>query len=91
VPGSATRWRGTAPALFTDLSFTANTECLLTSPVNTAGTFQVDLELLASGNLRVTWSADPSSSASIDCPPDSSDRPYDPPPIPGMLGPSLWA
>lgn len=89
VPGSATRWTGTAPALFTDLSFTANSECLLHTPVNTAGTFQVDLELLPSGNLKVTWSADPSSSASVDCPPDDSEPPYDPPPIPGMPGPSL--
>jgi hypothetical protein len=89
VPGSATRWRGTAPALFTDLSFTATTECVMHTPVNTAGTFEVDLELLPSGNLRVTWSAFPSSSASIDCPPDTSDPPHDPPPVPGMLGPSL--
>ena len=89
VAGSATRWTGTAPALFTDLAFTAKSECLLHTPVNTAGTFQIDLELLPSGNLRVTWSADPSSSASIDCPPDSSEPPYDPPPIPGMPGPSL--
>lgn len=89
VAGSASRWTGTAPALFTDLSFTPNSECLLHTPVNTAGTFKIDLELLPSGNLRVTWSADPSSSASIDCPPDTSDPPYDPPPIPGMLGPSL--
>jgi hypothetical protein len=89
VPGSATRWRGTAPALFTDLAFTAKSECLLHTPVNIAGTFQVDLELLPSGNLRVTWSADPSSSASIDCPPDTGDPPHDPPPIPGMPGPSL--
>jgi hypothetical protein len=59
------------------------------TPVNTPGTFTVDLELLPSGNLRVTWSADPSSSASIDCPPDGSDPPHDPPPIPGMTGPSL--
>ncbi len=70
VPGSATRWTGTAPALFTDLAFTSKTECAYHTPVNTAGTFKVDLELLPSGNLKVTWSADPSSSASIDCPPD---------------------
>jgi hypothetical protein len=89
VPGSTTRWRGTAPALFTDLSFTAKSECVMHTPVNTAGTFVVDLERLPSGNLMVTWSADPSSSASIDCPPDGSDPPYDPPPIPGMTGPSL--
>ena len=89
VPGSTTRWRGTAPALFGDLSFTAKSECVMHTPVNTAGTFSVDLERLPSGNLKVTWSADPSSSASIDCPPDDSDPPYDPPPIPGMTGPSL--
>jgi hypothetical protein len=89
VPGSTTRWTGTAPALFTDLSFTAKSECLMHTPVNTPGTFVVDLELLPSGNLKVTWSADPSTSASIDCPPDDSDPPHDPPPIPGMTGPSL--
>jgi hypothetical protein len=89
VPGSATRWTGTAPALFTDVSFTSKTECAYHTLVNTAGTFEVDLELLPSGNLKVTWSADPSSSASVDCPPDTSDPPYDPPPIPGMPGPSL--
>jgi hypothetical protein len=89
VPGSATRWTGTAPALFADLSFTAKSECVMHTPVNTAGTFTVDLERLPSGNLKVTWSAFPETSASIDCPPDGSDPPYDPPPIPGMTGPSL--
>lgn len=89
VPGSSTRWTGTAPAMFTDLSFTAKSECLMHTPVNTAGTFKIDLELVPSGNLKVTWSADPSASASIDCPPDDSEPPYDPPPIPGMAGPSL--
>jgi hypothetical protein len=89
VAGSATRWTGTAPALFTDLSFTAKSECVLHTPVNTAGTFQIDLELLPTGNLQVTWSAYPSTSASVDCPPDDSDPPYDPPPVPGMVGPSL--
>jgi hypothetical protein len=89
VSGSATRWTGSAPALFTDLSFTAKSECVLHTPVNNAGTFQIDLELLSTGNLQVTWSADPSSSASIDCPPDGSDPPNDPPPVPGMPGPSL--
>jgi hypothetical protein len=57
--------------------------------VNTPGTFRIDIELLPSGNISVTWSADPSASASIDCPPDDSDPPHDPPPIPGMVGPSL--
>jgi hypothetical protein len=89
VPGSTTHWRGTAPALFADLSFTAKSECVMHTPVNTPGTFTVDLERLPSGNLNVTWSADPSTSASIDCPPDGSDPPYDPPPVPGMTGPSL--
>jgi hypothetical protein len=89
APGSATRWAGTAPALFADLSFTAKSECLMHTPVNTAGTFKIDLELLPSGNIKVTWSADPSASASIDCPPDGGDPPNDPPPIPGMTGPSL--
>lgn len=89
VPGSTTRWKGTAPAQYGDLTFTALTECVMHTPVNTAGTFTVDLERLPSGNLRVTWSAFPETSASIDCPPDDSDPPYDPPPVPGMLGPSL--
>ena len=89
VAGSATRWSGTAPALFTDVSFTPKDDCAYHTLINTAGTFTVDLELLPSGNLRVTWSADPSSSASVDCPPDDSEPPYDPPPIPGMPGPSL--
>ena len=89
VPGSTTRWRGTAPAQFTDLSFTPKSECAMHTFVNNAGTFTIDLELLPSGNLQVTWSADPSTSASIDCPPDDSDPPHDPPPIPGMPGPSL--
>jgi hypothetical protein len=89
VPGSATRWTGTAPALFTDVWFTPKDDCAYHTLINTAGTFTVDLELLPSGNLRVTWSADPSSSASVDCPPDDSEPPNDPPPIPGMPGPSL--
>lgn len=89
VAGSATRWRGAAEALFTDLSFTAKSECAMHTYVNTPGTFTIDIELLPSGNISVTWSADPSASASIDCPPDDSDPPHDPPPIPGMVGPSL--
>ena len=89
VAGSTTRWKGTAPALFADLTFTAKSECAMHTYVNTAGTFVVDLERLPSGNLKVTWFADPSTSASIDCPPDGSDPPYDPPPIPGMTGASL--
>jgi hypothetical protein len=44
---------------------------------------------LAGGSSTSRWSADPSTSASIDCPPDDSDPPHDPPPIPGMVGPSL--
>ena len=89
VAGSATRWKGSAQALFTDLSFTAKSECAMHTYVNTPGTFTIDIELLPSGNISVTWSADPSTSASIDCPPDDSDPPHDPPPIPGMVGPSL--
>jgi hypothetical protein len=89
VPGSTTRWRGEAPALYGDLAFTALSECVMHTPVNTAGTFVVDIERLPSGNLKVTWSAFPETSASIDCPPDNSDPPYDPPPVPGMTGPSL--
>lgn len=89
VAGSATRWKGSAQALFTDLSFTPKSECPMHSYVNTPGTFTVDIEQLPSGNISVTWSADPSTSASIDCPPDDSDPPHDPPPIPGMVGPSL--
>jgi hypothetical protein len=89
VPGSADRWTGTAQALYTDVSFTAKSECELHTIVNTPGTFKVDIELLASGSIKVTWSADPTTSASIDCPPDGSDPPNDPPPIPGMVGPTL--
>ena len=89
VRGSQGRWIGTAPAPFTDVAFTSRTECAYHTIVNTPGTFTVELERLASGNIRVTWSADPSTSASVDCPPDNSDPPYDPPPIPGMPGPSL--
>jgi hypothetical protein len=89
VPGSTTRWTGSAPATYTNVSFTSKTECAYHTIVNNPGIFKVDLELLPSGKLRVTWSADPSASASVDCPPDSSEPPYDPPPIPGMPGPSL--
>ena len=91
VRGSTTRWKATAPALFGDLAFTALSECAMHTPVNTAGTFTVEIERLPSGNLKVTWSANPETSASIDCPPDDSEPPYDPPPVPGMPGPSLLA
>jgi hypothetical protein len=89
VAGSTTRWRGTAQALFTDLDFTPKTECAMHTYVNNPGTFTIDIEQVPSGNISVTWSADPSTSASIDCPPDDSEPPHDPPPIPGMVGPSL--
>jgi hypothetical protein len=89
VSGSTTRWRGTAEALYSDVYFTSKTECAYHTVVNTPGTFTIDLELQPSGNVAVTWSADPTVSASVDCPPDSSEPPYDPPPIAGMPGPSL--
>jgi hypothetical protein len=89
VAGSTTHWRGSAPALFADLAFTAKSECVMHTPVNIPGTFTADIERVPSGNIKVTWSADPSSSASIDCPPDDSEPPYDPPPVAGMPGPSL--
>jgi hypothetical protein len=89
VAGSANRWKGSAQALFTDLDFKPKTECAMHTYVNTPGTFTVDIKQVPSGNISVTWSADPSTSASIDCPPDGSDPPHDPPPIPGMVGPSL--
>ena len=89
MPGSANRWRGSAEALFTELSFTPKTECAMHTFVNTPGTFTIDIQLLESGNIQVTWSANPETSASIDCPPDDSDPPHDPEPVPGMPGPSL--
>ena len=89
VPGSATRWTGTATATYTEVTFTPKTECLYHTIVNKPGVFRIDIELLPSGNLKVTWSANPSATASIDCPPDDSEPPYDPPPQPGMPGPSL--
>ena len=62
-----------------------------TRPSTPPGPFRSRLERLPSGNLKVTWSANPETSASIDCPPDDSEPPYDPPPVPGMPGPSLLA
>lgn len=89
VPGSTTHWTATAPATFTNLSFTSKIPpCEYTALVNTPGTFTIDLELAPSGSLNVKWSADPSSTVSVDCPPEG-DPPYDPPPIPGQPGPSL--
>jgi hypothetical protein len=89
VPGSAGHWTGSAPAQYTDVTFTPHIECPYVAIVNTPGTFKVDVKRLASGNLEVTWAADPSASASVDCPPDDSDPPYDPPPQPGQPGPAL--
>jgi hypothetical protein len=89
VPGEANHWRGSAPAQFTDVTFTSHDECAYHSIVNNPGTFTVDIKLLPSGSTEVTWSADPSATASVDCPPDNSDPPYDPPPVAGMQGPSL--
>ena len=37
----------------------------------------------------VTMRGPETRATTIDCPPDGSDPPYDPPPIPGMVGPSL--
>jgi hypothetical protein len=89
VSGSTTRWKGSAPAQYADVYFNSKNECPYHTIVNKPSTFTIDIEQLPSGNLRVTWSADPSASASVDCPPDDSDPPNDPPPIPGMAGPSL--
>jgi len=89
VPGSTNHWTGSAPAQFTDVTFTPHIECPYEPIVNTPGTFTVDIKLLPSGNLEVMWGADPSATASVDCPPDNSDPPYDPPPQPGQPGPSL--
>ena len=89
VPGEPNHWRGSAPAQYTDVTFTSKDECAYHSIVNNPGTFTVDIKLLPNGNPEVTWSADPSATASVDCPPDNSDPPYDPPPVAGMQGPSL--
>ena len=89
VAGSSTRWKGTAPAQYGDLSFTALSECAMHTPVNTPGTFTVDIERLPSGNLRSRGPPTRRPARSIDCPPDDSEPPYDPPPVPGMYGPSL--
>lgn len=87
-PGSAGHWTGSATAQYTDVTFTPHIECPYVAIVNTPGTFKLDIKRLASGNLEVTWSADPTTSASVDCPP-TGDPPYDPPPQPGQPGPSL--
>jgi len=89
VSGSTTTWRGSAPAQYSDVYFNSKNECPYTTIVNNPGTFTIDLTLQPSGSLQAMWSADPSVSASVDCPPDDSDPPNDPPPIPGMAGPSL--
>jgi hypothetical protein len=87
VPGSADHWTGSAPAQYADVVFTPHIECPYVAIVNTPGTFKVDIKRLASGNLEVSWTADPTTSASVDCPP-TGEPPYDPPPQPGQPGPS---
>lgn len=87
VPNTPNRWKATSPALFSGLSFTSKIEpCVYNEIINTAGIFAIEIELLESGNIKVTWSSDPKSTASVDCPPGDG---YDPPPIPGQPGPTL--
>jgi len=88
VPAGPGKWTATAPSAWRNLSFTSKTDCPLVSPV-TGGTFTAQLELTPAKLLHVTWSTDAAggtATASVDCP---SDGIYDPPPIPGMPGPSL--
>lgn len=83
-----TTWKGGAPSPFEDLVFTTKmSSCPYVSPV-TKGSFTVDLELTPAGRLKVTWSSDASSSASVDCRPDGPGDP-DPPPQPGQPGPMM--
>lgn len=87
----AGRWTGTAPAAWESLAFTSKIDCPFVSPVS-GGTFMVDLALTDAGRLQVTWTTDAGggmATATVDCPPDDGDPPYDPPPIPGQPGPSL--
>lgn len=87
VPGSATRWSGTTQASYTDVTFDSKIPpCIYNAIINTAGTVTVELELMPSGSLKVKWSAGPTTTASVDCPPADD---YDPPPIPGQPGPSM--
>jgi hypothetical protein len=89
VPGSPGRWTGSASLPFQNVQFIPHTECPYIDIVSNPGTITVDIKLLPNGNIEVTWSGDHTSSASIDCPPDNSDPPNDPPPIAGQQGPSL--
>jgi hypothetical protein len=87
----AGRWTGTSPAAWESLVFTSKIDCPYVSPVS-GGTFTVDLALTDAGRLQVTWTTDAGggmATASVDCPPQDGDPPYDPPPIPGQPGPSL--
>ena len=88
VPAGPGKWTATAPSAWQNLSFTSKTDCAYVSPV-TGGTFTAELQLTPANLLHVTWSTDAgggTATASVDCPP--SDE-YDPPPIPGQVGPSL--
>ena len=80
-------WRATGPLQWTGVSFSPFTECAMIDYVVPAISWTVTILNAGEGQLAVTWSrsGNEGASASVDCPGD----PYDPPPIPGMVGLAL--
>ena len=84
-------WHGSGPLQWGALTFASKTpHCSLIDPVAPQTTWSVTMLDSGGGTLQVTWGVGGSDAptASIDCEPTSKDDP-DPPPIPGMPGPSL--
>lgn len=85
-----TRFTGTGPLGYENLSFIPSNECALSSPVGQPGSWSVVLEVTAAGRLRVVWNPEasggpPRGTATITCPGTP------PVPVPGTVGPILIA
>ena len=80
-------WRATGPLQWGGVSFSPFTDCAMVDYVVPTINWTVTILDAGEGQLVVTWSRDGNegATASVDCPGD----PYDPPPIPGMVGLAL--
>ena len=85
-----TRFTGSGPLGYENLSFIPSNECALSSPVGHPGSWSVVLEVTAAARVRVTWDPEasggpPRGTATITCPG------IPPVPVPGTAGPILVA
>lgn len=90
--GGGAVWRDSGALVWSDLGFASKVGCPIVDPIPGTSPWSVTI-IDSGGRLVVTWTTEDvgaaaNSTATIDCPPEGNP-PTDPPPIPGLPGPSL--